>query len=249
MGATDLSSLHRVEVRERPINTGKEQTASYAAGTGERGSLVKGERMAGGRPSLGTRSCWSILMLSTSGSMPAPDPRHLDLLMPLAFFYGRLDLELPPVEFVDGAELTEPQRRLLVHSSDMTPRLREYYQSAPSLTVVSVERTEDYVIREVVLNCEGKPVEYGAIGIYLDGFPPHVRTMIRGGTAPLGAILESEGVPHTSAPTGYFVLEADSHMAELLGTAVGARLCGRSNVLSHPDGTGFADIVEVLPPG
>ncbi len=187
-------------------------------------------------------------MLSASGTFPESSALPLDLLMPLAFFYGRLELELPPVVFMDGAAMPEPQRYLLVHQSDMTPRLREHHQTAPLLTVISVDRTEDYVIREVVLNCGERPVEYGAIGIHLDGFAPHVKTLIRGGTAPLGAILESEGIPHRSAPTGYFVLEADARMAGLLGTTAGTRLFGRCNVLSHADGTAFADIVEVLPP-
>lgn len=169
--------------------------------------------------------------------------------MPLVFFYERLGTGLPAVEFIDGAAMPEPQRHLLVHQSDMTPRLREHHGRAPVLTVISVERTPDYVIREVVLSCEGRPVEYGAIGIQLDGFPPHVKTMIRDGTAPLGAILENEGIPHSSAPTGYFALEADAHMAGLLGTRPGTQLFGRCNVLSHADGTAFADIVEVLPRG
>lgn len=188
-------------------------------------------------------------MLSAPGPLPPSSARILDLLMPLAFFYGRLDSELPPVDFIDGDRMPEPFRYLLVHQSDMTPRLRGHHGEPPELTVISVERTEDYVMREVILKCAGKPVEYGAIGIHLDGFPPHVKEAIRGGTAPLGAILEEEGIPHTSAPTGYFMLEADAHMASLLGTATGTRLFGRCNVLSHADGTAFADIVEVLPPG
>lgn len=183
------------------------------------------------------------------GLSSEPDSRQLDLLMPLVFFYGRLELALPPVAFIPGEAVPDPQRHLLVHQSDMTPRLREHHGSDPGLTVISAERTEDYVIREVVLNCEGRPVEYGAIGIHLEGFPPHVKTMISGGSAPLGAILEREGIPHQSAPTGYFALEADAHMARLLDTAPGTRLFGRCNVLSHLDGTAFADIVEVLPPG
>ncbi len=187
-------------------------------------------------------------MLSATPPLPPTSGQQLDLLMPLAFFYGRLELELPPVHFIEGRSMPEPQRHLLVHQSDMTPTLREHHGSPPELTVVSVDHTGDYVIREVVLGCEGRPVEYGAIGIHLEGFPPHVKTMIREGHTPLGAILESEGVPHTSAPTGYFQLQADAHMAGLLGTVPGATLYGRCNVLSHADGTSFADIVEVLPP-
>jgi chorismate-pyruvate lyase len=186
--------------------------------------------------------------MSESRALPLPGEKQLDLLMPLAFFYARLELDLPPLEFIEGSQMPEPQHHLLVHQSDMTPRLRDHHGMHPSLTVVSVERTEDYVIREVVLSCADRPVEYGAIGIHLDGFPPHVKQMIREGSGPLGGILESEGIPHTSAPTGYFVLEADAHMARLLGTVPGVPLYGRCNVLSHADGTAFADIVEVLPP-
>jgi chorismate-pyruvate lyase len=172
----------------------------------------------------------------------------LDLLMPLVFFHEKAGLPLPVVEFIPGGEMPEPFQHLLVHQSDMTPRLREHHGSPPVLTVISLDHTPDYIIREVVLSCEAGPVEYGAIGIHLEGFPPHVKDLIREGHLPLGAILEMEGVPHQSAPTGYFALEADAHMARLLGTIPGKRLFGRCNVLSHADGTSFADIVEVLPP-
>jgi chorismate-pyruvate lyase len=187
-------------------------------------------------------------MLSDPCTLPQSSEQQLDLLMPLAFFYGRLGVDLPVLEFVDPTTIPEPQHHLLVHQSDMTPRLREHHRHAPELTVVTVERTGDYVLREVVLTCEGKPVEYGAIGIHLEGFPAHVRKMIREGSAPLGSILETEGIPHVSAPRGYFALEVDQHMSGLLHAVPGRRLYGRCNVLSHPDGTAFADIVEVLPP-
>lgn len=188
-------------------------------------------------------------MLVDTGATSPSSAQQLDLLMPLAFFYGRLELDLPPLEFLEESAIPEPQQHLLVHQSDMTPRLHQHHVHAPALTVVTVERTDDYLIREVVLTCEGDPVEYGAIGIHLEGFPSHVQQMIREGSSPLGSILESEGIPHLSAPRGYFALAADEHMARLLDTVPGTRLYGRSNVLSHSDGTAFADIVEVLPPG
>jgi hypothetical protein len=90
-------------------------------------------------------------------------------------------------------------------------------------------------------------VEYGAIGIQLKAFPPHVKQLIRDGKRPLGGILETEGIPHTSAPRAWFAIEADHHTGELLRVPPGTRLYGRSNALSHPDGIVFADIVEILP--
>lgn len=175
--------------------------------------------------------------------------RDLDLLMPLAFFYARLGRELPALEFIEGGQMPEPAKHLLVHQSDMTPRLRQFHQTVPQLTVVAAEKTDSFVMREVILTDSGhlRPLEYGAIGIHLEGLPEHVRKQIRDGTAPLGGILEAEGIPHASAPTGYFRLFADERMAGLLDTVPGTILHGRTNILTHPDGSTLADIVEVLP--
>ncbi len=187
--------------------------------------------------------------------MPAtPDAkplRHdaLDLLMPLQFFYSMDDEPLPVVHFITGAEVPEPGRHLLVHDSDMTPRLRAHHGSAISLRVVQSQVATSFVMREVVLSrvSDGVPVEYGAIGIQLEGFPAHVRDLISAGQRPLGSILEEEGVPHTSSPRAWFQVESDDRISQLLLCPPGTLLYGRCNVLSHPDGIAFADIVEVLP--
>jgi hypothetical protein len=166
--------------------------------------------------------------------MPAtPESEQLDLLMPLLYFYARDGLVLPLVDFISGDEMPEPSRHLLVHPSDMTPRLRAFHQSPISLTVVSADLSADYVMRQVVLtrDRDRSPVEYGAIGIHLQGFPPPVRA-----------------IPHISAPRAYFEIDADPHIASLLDCQPGDRLCGRCNALSFPDGIVFADIVEILPP-
>ena len=154
--------------------------------------------------------------------MPAtPESEQLDLLMPLLYFYARDGLVLPLVDFISGDEMPEPARHLLVHPSDMTPRLRAFHKSPISLTVVSADLSADYVMRKVVLtrDRDRSPVDYGASGIHLDG-----------------------------APRAYFEIDADPHIATLLDCQPGDRLCGRCNALSFPDGIVFADIVEILPP-
>jgi hypothetical protein len=187
--------------------------------------------------------------------MPAtPDASHaarvLDLFMPLLYFYNQDDLPLPAIEFIGGADMPLPYRDLLVHASDMTPTLREFHNSTLTLQIVQAEMSPDYVMRQVVLHrtSDNAPVEYGAIGIQLGGFPKEVKQMIRDGVQPLGGILESQHVPHQSAPRAYFAIEADEHTGELLGVIPGTRLYGRCNALTHPDGIVFADIVEILPP-
>ena len=175
--------------------------------------------------------------------------RVLDLLMPLVYFYNADDLPLPPVEFIEGPAMPEPYRSLLVHQKDMTPTLREHHGSDITLQVVEAETSENYVMRQVVLHrtTDNAPIEYGAIGIQLDGFPPHVRDLIREGKRPLGGVLETEGIPHTSSPRAWFSMEADEHVGVLLQVPPGTRLYGRCNALSHADGMVFADIVEILP--
>jgi chorismate-pyruvate lyase len=175
--------------------------------------------------------------------------RVLDLLMPLVYFYNQDELPLPPVTFMEGEEVPEPYRSLLVHQNDMTPTLRAHHASEITLQVIDSEASEDYVMRQVVLHREsdGAPVEYGAIGIHLEAFPPHVKELVREGKRPLGGILGSEGVPHSSAPRAWFSIETDEHIGELLHIAPGTKLYGRSNTLVHPDGIVFADIVEILP--
>jgi hypothetical protein len=187
--------------------------------------------------------------------MPAiPKSRHaaareLDLLMPLAWFYNEDDLPLPLVHFIEGDAVPQPWRDLLVHQRDMTPTLRAHHGSEITLEVVQAQMSENFVMRQVVLHraSDGAPVEFGAIGIHLEGFPPHVKELIREGQRPLGGILETEGVPHTSAPRAWFTLETDEHISQLLHVPPGTILYGRCNALNHPDGITFADVVEILP--
>ena len=154
----------------------------------------------------------------------------------------------PALTFLPSHALPQPQQHLLVHASDMTPRLRHHHAATPTLSVITAESTPEYVLREVLLHCHARPVEYGAIGIHLTDFSPHIQAHILAGQLPLGGILEQENHPHSSAPAAYFSLTADAHMARLLQTTPGTTLYGRCNALLHADGTRFADIVEILPP-
>lgn len=189
------------------------------------------------------------LTIAMPDTLDTTDARALDLLMPLLYFYNQDELPLPPVEFIDGNTMPLPWRKLLVHTSDMTPTLRDHHGSAMSLEVVQAEMSDEYVMRQVVLHraTDNAPVEYGAIGIQLEGFPQQVKQLIREGKQPLGGILETEGIPHQSAPRAYFTIEADEHISELLLVHPCTLLYGRCNALTHPGGIVFADIVEILP--
>lgn len=179
-----------------------------------------------------------------------PDVLRTDILAPLRFFYG-LGSESPKVTFIEAAQMPDSERWLLAHSSDMTPRLAEFHNDEITLDVHAKSRIGNYLVRASVLKrrTEGVPVEFGAIGIHLDGFDELTRRLILEGHIPLGGILGQQAVPHSSHPSGYFRIEIDHRLATLLGAVEGQTLYGRCNELRHADGSCLAEVVEVLPEG
>jgi len=178
-----------------------------------------------------------------------PSGELLSLLLPLHYFYAQEDLSMPQVELLDGSALPEPQQELLVHDRDMTSTLRRFHEADIALSVLKHERSDDYLIREVVLSRtnDGVPVEYGAIGVRLEKFEGALREDIAEARGPLGGLLEKYVIDYRSAPKGYFKMIGDERIATALGEPTGKILYGRCNELTDPDGIAFADIVEVLP--
>lgn len=174
--------------------------------------------------------------------------RDTDLLAPLVFFYG-IGSARPKVTFVKAESLPEEERWLLAHDTDMTPRLREYHRSEIDLDVHAKAKLGHYLVRASVLtrHSDGKPVEFGAIGIHLEHLPAEARELTVEGVVPFGAILEKFEVPHSSHPSGFFRISVDSRLAELLGATSGQILFGRCNELRCADGSVLAAVVEVLP--
>ncbi|MFT4638473.1 MAG: chorismate-pyruvate lyase [Verrucomicrobiales bacterium] len=171
-------------------------------------------------------------------------------LAPLTSFYNKAGGEFPEVAFIHGEAMPEPYKHLLVHHSDMTPRLQDFHRTPLALEVMALEIEEPVLTREVILRRGGdqRPVEFGAIQIHLNLLPPNVAQPVREAKRPLGGILGEEKFEHLSAPRGYFRTRADALMGKLLGATFGETLYGRCNVLALMNGKVFAEIVEILPP-
>ena len=146
--------------------------------------------------------------------------------------------------------MPEPYRRLLVHDRDMTPTLEAAYDRKMTLRVLNYSFTDEIFSREILLVPEGSetPVVFGAIKIYLDEFPSNARELVLERKLPLGAILESQGIRHFSAPDAFFEIESDAFMEKALGLAARARLYGRRNMLGNGAGRKLAQVLEILPP-
>ncbi len=157
---------------------------------------------------------------------------------------------LPVFEFVAATDVPEPYRTLLVHHRDMTSTLQAHHRAKICLHALRTVRNGGEYLREVVLLLVGSnaPVEYGAIRIALDAFPPSAQQLILEARQPLGAIMESCGFSYISQPKAYIRVESDAAMTEALRLPAGCSLYGRCNAIYDAQGRTLADLVEILPP-
>lgn len=178
---------------------------------------------------------------------------HRDLTavaQPLDFFYARARQPLPPFELLDGEEVPEPARWLLVHCNDMTPTLEAFYGEQIVLRVIGRRRRGNEYSREVVLLLKdsGRPVEFGANRIQLDRFPPEARKLILEEREPLGYILRDFAIAHTCQPNAFLRLASDHLINEMLELQGAQTLYGRHNQLFDPEGGLISEVVEILRP-
>jgi hypothetical protein len=185
-----------------------------------------------------------------AGGTRKPRARAPSWAVLLERFYARTGMPLPRIEQLKGDEVPEPYGRLLVHSSDMTPTLEGFYRRPVGLRVLSREIAGEEYFREVVLNLadNGRPIEYGVIRICLAHFAAEPRRRVLEEQRPLGAILQSEGIPHISWPQAFFRTETDSHIAAFLGLLQPGELYGRRNVLLDSSRRLLAEVIEILAP-
>lgn len=171
-------------------------------------------------------------------------------LFPLSEFYAHAKLPLPAIEPIPGDAVPEPYKSLLVHSNDMTPTLEAFHQSQIHLELIRRELRGDFYFREVVLQLvqSEKPVEIGAIKIYLGRFPEEAQDLILQEEIPLGGILKRCGVQHHTEAKAFLRVEADALISEKLGLAPATILYGRKAVISDPQHRTLCEIVEILPP-
>lgn len=185
-------------------------------------------------------------MSDMSASAAAINP----IAYPLDDFYARVGRALPKISPINGADIPEPQRTLLVHDTDMTPTLEKFHADKIHLRVLHSEERDGAYYREVILklNSTKIPVEFGAIKIYLDLFPAAARRSILQEDLPLGTLLAQFKVKHSSRPKAYLKIDADDYICHSLSLKPGQTLYGRRNTLFDPRQRPLAEIVEILPP-
>jgi chorismate-pyruvate lyase len=188
--------------------------------------------------------------MSAPTTKPTPEPSAAQpIVYPLDDFYSQAGRPLPRIEAVEGQDVPEPYKTLLVHQNDMTPTLEKFHGSKIHLQVLRSQQRGDFYFREVVLlTAEGKPVEFGAIKINLTLFPSPARAQILAESIPLGTLLAEYHVTHTSRPKAFLRLASDDFINTAFKLQGQHWLYGRRNTLWNPDQRPLAEIVEILPP-
>ena len=173
-----------------------------------------------------------------------------NLIYPLSEFYEQAGLSLPSVARVEGQDIPAPYRSLLVHEHDMTPTLEDAYCRSIQLRVLQYQLRDNVVSRQVALVVEGneKPVAFGAIKIHLEHFPPRARRLVLERKRPLGTILRTQGVEHTSRPDAFVRVTSDAVINGALQLSGSYELFGRRNVILDSEQRTLAQVVEILPP-
>ena len=179
----------------------------------------------------------------------APSLSLEDAARPLLEFYQRAGKAAPDLMPIDGSEMPEPYRRLLVHADDMTPTLEEFHGDRIHLRLLGREESEACYKREVVLEAgeDNKPVEFGAIAIHLSIFRNRRARWCSARVCP-GTILNEHAIRHESCPQAYFKVQSDPLITEAFGLDASTELYGRCNIHRDLNGNHLAEIVEILPP-
>lgn len=180
----------------------------------------------------------------------SPMTDNLTTLHPLTEFYRISGRVAPRVEPIEGGQVPEPYRQLLVHHNDMTPTLEAFCGMMIHLRLLERYITEDALYRQVVLiaNGDGTPMEFGAIKIHLPRFDPEPRRLILECHRPLGTILHQFKIAHHSKPSCYFRIQPDPSIAAALGLGDSPALYGRHNTIYDAADRTLAEVVEILPP-
>jgi chorismate-pyruvate lyase len=175
-------------------------------------------------------------------------PATTDPFAPLIGFFT--DAKLPSVvpRVINGADMPEPYRALLVSNHDMTPTLERFHGSKLHLNVLGQSlRGEEYRRQVVLLDERERAVEFGAIHIHLEVLPAEVRQPVLAGKRPLGGLLIEKRVLHHSCPSVYFAVIGNDAINRPLQQHGTGELFGRCNTLIAEDGRPIAEVVEILP--
>jgi hypothetical protein len=120
---------------------------------------------------------------------------------------------------VVAEQVPHPHRELLDHHSHMTVAMERFHGQPVSLRVVATRPPTDPVYsREILLlDSQGRPVQYGIVGIDLALVATEVAARIRAADTPLGRVLIEAGALCDVQQVELLEIAPGPHLAGLIG--------------------------------
>lgn len=190
-------------------------------------------------------------------------------MQPLTIFFNKENLAesaWPNLVYVQESDLPAMQKSILTQPL-LTAAITDYYQRTPKIReplhidedieqnqlyraiimIVDKNGHRDNALLADTLN-ESRVVELGLISINFSALPENIKSDIRKGEIPFGALLLKHKIATDSINTRYFKMACEQHLATHLQCEIGQMLYGRSNTLVREDNhVWLAHVVEILP--
>jgi len=155
----------------------------------------------------------------------------------------------PPVEYIDGEDMPQPYRDLLVHEHHMTVTMEAFHGGPVNVRVLDFRQDGSRYSRKIVLASRdtGKIVQFGIVRIDLDVTTPEVRAAIVARQTPLGRILIEHNVLRRIEPTAFLRIHAGSEQMAWFGLTEPSTLYGRLAII-HYNEQPAVELLEVAAP-
>jgi chorismate-pyruvate lyase len=154
------------------------------------------------------------------------------------------------LELVNGNQMPEPYKSLLVHQRHMTVTLEKYWQTLTELHVVDLWEHHPYYTRRIYLTTRDsqRPVEYGLVQLDFNACSEQIQQAIRARQIPLGRILKQNDVPTEINCRSYFKIIPSQANIEAFDLNSDGPMYGRYADVEF-DGKHAMILIEVMPAG
>lgn len=157
--------------------------------------------------------------------------------------------DTPEFEMVPADEVPDPYHGLLVHEYHMTVTVEDYHGSKVDVKILARKQTAEWYARKIllVLQSNGRVVQFGIMRIHLSACEPEVRRLIIEGRTPLGRILIEHDVLRRIEPKAFLRVIPSPAMMTWFGLDRPKPMYGRLAII-HCNGSPAVELLEIVAP-